>query len=127
MSKIISYSFEDIVELHNDIIDRFGGDEGIMNPSSLDFAVDRIKYYSDDTTLFDDIALLVRAITQDHPFVDGNKRTGLVLAQAILRDNGLQFDLDYNARKEFILSVAKCEFNSLEELSKYIENNVKEY
>lgn len=121
--KIINFTFENIVELHNDIIENSGGDQGVMNPSSLEFALDRIIYYSDETSLFEDVALLLRGITQDHPFVDGNKRTGLVVAQSILIQNGLILNLDDKGIEIFILKVAKCEFSSIDELATYLKEN----
>ncbi|MCH8520180.1 MAG: type II toxin-antitoxin system death-on-curing family toxin [Nanoarchaeota archaeon] len=124
--KVFNITFEKIVKLHDKIIVEFGGDSGVLNPSSLEFAIDRVQHYSHNTTIFEDVAILLRGITQDHPFVDGNKRTGLVVAQSVLEDNDLVFNLNYDEIEEFILKVAKCEFQSIEELANYIEERTIE-
>ena len=122
----INITFEEIIELHNSIIKNYGGDLGILNPSSLKFALNRIKYYANTDNFFHHLALLLRSITSDHPFVDGNKRTGLAVTIGILRDNNLYFSFSKEKYKEFILNVAKGKFNDIDKLSKYIKNNIKE-
>lgn len=121
----IDISVDEIVELHNEIIANFGGEKGLMNLSSLEFAIDRIMHYGNNGNFFTDLAMLLRSITLDHPFVDGNKRTGLNVVWGILNDNNLDFNLDEYEIQEFIIDVAKGNYASLEELSNFLEGNTK--
>lgn len=118
----VNFSVQDIVDIHNQIILEFGGDEGVVSISSLDFIIDFVNENKFDEDFFTLLAKILRAITIDHPFVDGNKRTGLVIIQSILEDNKLILNLSEKGKEEFILSVAKLKFN-LNELKLFLENN----
>ena len=65
---------EDILAIHADQIERYGGGEGIRDPGLLEAALFRPQtgYYP---TLIDEAAALWESLSQNHPFVDGNKRT----------------------------------------------------
>jgi len=85
----IKLELSDIVKLHDEIINISGGDSGLQNSSNLLFALDHIKYNNKKIDFFRNISLLFRNITELHPFIDGNKRTGLMLIESILNDNNL--------------------------------------
>ena len=74
----------EILEIHRDQIERYGGDPGVRDLELLKSAVAmpmagvREKYLHGD--LFEMAAAYLYHIVQNHPFVDGNKRTGLVAA-----------------------------------------------
>lgn len=76
---------EEIVNIHNEIIERSGGHSGIINYGNLDFAASQMKTTEGLTRK---AAILLFAVVAKHPFVDGNKRTGLVAAETFLRLNG---------------------------------------
>lgn len=70
-----------------------GGSVGVRDMDMLRSALARPQHkaaYSDEP----DAALLAAAyafgISQNHPFVDGNKRTALLAAEAFLLDNGFE-------------------------------------
>jgi death on curing protein len=52
-------------------------------------------------------------IVQNHPFIDGNKRTGTVAAIVFLAMNGVELDVDNDELAEFVLSVARGEGDKL--------------
>lgn len=122
----IDISVDEIIELHNEIIDEFGGEKGIVSISSLEFALDQIINYGNNGDFFTDLAMLLRSIALDHPFVDGNKRTGLDVIVGILGDNSLELNLSEFETQEFIINVAMGKFNSLEKLSQFLEKNSEE-
>ena len=68
---------DDILAIHADQIERYGGDEGIRDPGLLEAALFRPQtgYYP---TLIEEAAALWESLSQNHPFVDGNKRTHLL-------------------------------------------------
>ena len=70
------------MRIHDKIISKSGGEKGLLNYGNLDFAVSQMK-----TTegLGHKAAVLLFGIIAKHPFVDGNKRTGLISAETFLR------------------------------------------
>ena len=122
----INFEVEDIIEIHDEIIREFGGDEGIVSISSLDFILDYAKTNTYNDDFFTILAKILQAITIDHPFVDGNKRTGIVVIEAILEDNGLILSLDEKMKEEFILDVAKLHY-TLENLKIFLVENTDKF
>ena len=73
----------------------FGGLPGVRDMALLDSAIDRPKNllaYGDNPSLFDLAAALCCGIVKNHPFLDGNKRTGLLSARAFLFLNRQVFE-----------------------------------
>ena len=80
-------SLEQIAEIHDEMLARFGGSPGIRDHDALQSAVARPAsgYYSD---VIEGAAALMESLSQNHPFVDGNKRTCITAAAVFLRLNG---------------------------------------
>ncbi len=91
--RISKLSFETIVKVHNEIIRESGGEYGVLNPSALLFALDHISYNNSENKFYHNIFLLCRNIISQHPFIDGNKRTGLMIVEIILNDNNLRLKI----------------------------------
>lgn len=79
---------EEIMRIHEDIIQESGGYSGMLSYSNLDFAVAQAKLSKD---LDRAAATLFYGILTSHPFVDGNKRTATVSTETFLRENGKRF------------------------------------
>jgi death-on-curing protein len=64
----------DVLAMHADQIERYGGADGIRDPGQLEAALFRPQtgYYPD---LIAEAAAMWESLSQNHPFVDGNKRT----------------------------------------------------
>lgn len=80
--------------LHAEAVARFGGPPGVRDEGLLESALGRPRNlwtYSDDATVFDVAAAYGLGITQNHPFVDGNKRTSALVIRAFLFRNGYRF------------------------------------
>jgi len=76
-----------ILAIHDEAIVVFGGLTGIRDMALLDSVIDRPKNllaHGDNPSLFDLAAALCCGIVKNHPFLDGNKRTGLLSARAFL-------------------------------------------
>lgn len=78
----------DILVLHALQIERFGGATGVRDPGQLESAIFRPQtgYYAD---LIAEAAALWESLSQNHPFVDGNKRTAMAATFTFLIINGL--------------------------------------
>lgn len=79
-----------ILAIHGELIARFGGSEGIRDEGLLDSALGRpvMRFQYDQPDLFDLAASYADGIVNNHPFLDGNKRSGFVAAFTFLGING---------------------------------------
>ncbi|MFQ6072561.1 MAG: type II toxin-antitoxin system death-on-curing family toxin [Methanosarcinales archaeon] len=84
---IRSISIEKIIETHDKIIEKLGGEKGVLNRGIIENAISRIRYpiYSNlKNNIIYASAVLFQAIILEHPFIDGNKRTGLAVVEDLL-------------------------------------------
>ncbi len=92
--KSIQYlSTPDVLRIHDEMIDAYGGDHGILDQGKVDSALDRIMYSrvgGQDAmpSIIEKAAFLMHSILRYHPFADGQKRTGLSSAFVFLGLNG---------------------------------------
>src|SRR5580700_5007485 len=73
--------------MHTDQIERYGGLGGVRDHGLLESALYRPQtgYYAD---LIEEASALWESLSQNHPFVDGNKRTAFAAMYTFLRVNG---------------------------------------
>ncbi|MGN6208593.1 type II toxin-antitoxin system death-on-curing family toxin [Asticcacaulis sp.] len=78
----------EVLRLHDDQLLRHGGGSGVRDPGQLESALFRPQtgYYAD---LIAEAAALWESLSQNHPFIDGNKRTALSSMLMFLNLNGL--------------------------------------
>ena len=86
------------------VIDEFDGADGVRDLGALEAAVFRPQtgYYKDSIA---EAAALFESIVQNHPFLDGNKRTPLAAADVHLRMNGLELAGDSMDHHSFIIGL----------------------
>jgi len=86
------------IKIHSILIERHGGSDGIRDLDLLESALNRPYATFDNKDLYpnpiEKSAAILESILINHPFIDGNKRTGYVLARLILLDN--QIDINAN-------------------------------
>jgi death-on-curing protein len=77
----------DVLELHAELILRYGGARGVRDPGALEAALFRPQsgYYDD---IVQEAAALMESLAINHPFVDGNKRIAFAAVDVFLRING---------------------------------------
>ena len=95
-------SVEDILRFHDILIERYGGTKGIRDRSGLESAVARpqIGYYAD---VVEEAAALLESLSQNHPFLDGNKRTAVSATATFLRMNGRELVIDDMAAYRWLM------------------------
>jgi death-on-curing protein len=85
---------ETVLTLHEQLLAIFGGSSGIRDAGLLDSALARpenlVAYGTPD--VFDLAASYGFGLVMNHPFVDGNKRTGFAVAVLFLELNGCRFE-----------------------------------
>jgi len=84
---------EDCLAFHDKLLARFGGAGGVRDHGLLLSALARPRHVFayESPSLFDLAAVYAHGIVKNHPFVDGNKRTGLLAAALFLEANGARF------------------------------------
>lgn len=117
-------SVSSILEVHQELLRRTGGSPGWLNLGAVDSALYRAAWgpFRGDPDLADRAALLLRGLCQDHPFVDGNKRTSFEAARLFLRLNGTGIDIDVDGATEFLLQVAQG-FLTVDQISDWIRRH----
>jgi len=102
-------NLSEVLQIHRDQIERYGSEPGVRDLGLLQSAVAMPsagfggRFLHND--LFEMAAAYLFHITQNHPFVDGNKRTGAAAALVFLELNGVDPDVDEDALVEIVLAV----------------------
>jgi death-on-curing protein len=102
-------SVEIVCAIHDESLAQFGGAAGIRDVGLLESALARphhLQVYGDEPTIFELAAAYGAGIVRNHPFVDGNKRTGLLAINAFLALNGYRFDPSQADEVTVILDLA---------------------
>ena len=88
---MIFFESEQIIKLHNSLISKTGGMDGVRDKNLLDSAIkspfqtfDGKELYPD---LYDKASQLCYSLIENHPFADGNKRIGVHLTLLFLKIN----------------------------------------
>jgi len=102
---------EQVLFLHARLIEETGGSHGVRDVSLLESAVARPRATFGGEDLYPDLfskaAALMDSLIRNHPFVDGNKRTGIAAAALFLRQNGHRLTATNQELEAFTLHVAE--------------------
>jgi len=81
---------DEIIAVHEQVLAAHGGSAGIRDEGLLDSALGRPRHLAayGQGDLFDWAAAYAHGIANNHPFIDGNKRTAFVAAALFLECNG---------------------------------------
>jgi death-on-curing protein len=102
---------DEVLEIHRDQIERYGGSSGVRDMGLLQSALAMPQagsggqYFHAD--LYEMAAAYLFHIVKNHPFVDGNKRVGAMAAFAFLKLNGITLKASEPAFEKVVLSVAE--------------------
>lgn len=98
----------DCITFHSEMLARFGGLDGIRDDGLLESALNRPRqlFTYGDPTLFDLAAAYAAGLVKNHPFVDGNKRSGFMASALFLEVNGLAFQAPEEEVVERTLALA---------------------
>ena len=95
-------TIQEVIVLHDVLINTFGGAPGIRDEGALASALMRpqLGYYDG---LIDQAAALMESLANNHPFLDGNKRAAFFVTDTFLRLNGHFIDCDDDEAYAFIV------------------------
>lgn len=89
-------TFAEVLEIHKNQIENYGGEDGIRDKSLLSSALAMPESTYGGEYLHRDLYEMAAAyayhICQNHPFIDGNKRTALATALVFLDFNGIEIN-----------------------------------
>jgi death on curing protein len=100
----------EVLQIHHQQIDNYGGVHGIRDTALLESAVLRpqIGYYN---SIAEEAAALMESLAINHPFLDGNKRVAFAAAHTFLLINGYDLDAQPQAVYDFMMqSLSKGNF-----------------
>jgi len=100
----------EVLELHRKILEQSGGTLGIRDMGLLESAIaqPRMTFGGEDLypSLLEKSAALGFSIIMNHPFVDGNKRTGHAATETFLVLNGLEINASVDEQERMVLAIA---------------------
>ena len=115
-----------VLQIHESQIELFGGSSGIRDLGLLESALAMPQASFGGTLLHSDLYEMAAAylfhIVSNHPFLDGNKRTGTAVALFFLKWNGIDHDIDDTALEELVLSVA-CGETGKDKIAAFFRNH----
>jgi death on curing protein len=115
---------EDVIQIHGEMITAYGGASGLRDLGLLESAVAQPTATFGIEFLHDSLFLMAGAymfhISQNHAFVDGNKRTAYTACFAFLRVNGIVIDRDSDVLYELAMGVAQGRFEK-QDIAKALE------
>ena len=119
MIEIIWLDCDQVIKHHSEQIRRYGGQSGIRDQGLLDSALMRPRnlfYYENIDNLPILAATYASAIVKNHPFFDGNKRTGFASATIFLLVNNFELNAPH---QEIIDTFLKIADNKIDEKQLY--------
>ena len=103
-------SLDEVLEIHRQQIEIYGGPPGVRDLAALESAVAMPQATFGGEFLHPSIPAMAAAylfhLCQDHPFIDGNKRTGANAAITFLLVNDWDLELDSDELVDVVLDVA---------------------
>ena len=123
----MSYDYPDIGEaiaVHDALIDEFGGAPGLRDEGALAAALMRpqLGYYD---SLIEEAAALLESLANNHPFVDGNKRTAFAVTDIFLHLNGYYIDCDSREAYDLFMRLFESSSFRYAQLLAWLEEKVR--
>jgi death-on-curing protein len=119
---------QQVLFIHARLIETTGGSHGLRDLGLLQSAVARPQATFDGADLYSDLwskaAALMESLAQNHPFVDGNKRTAITATAMFLRQNGFVLQTTNEALEAFVMMVVE-ERSSLDTIVIWVKDNVQ--
>lgn len=121
-------TLDQVLEIHDTFLKAYGGLDGVRDHGLLASAVEmpRVAVYGEELheTLYDKASAYLYHIVKNHPFNDGNKRTGAGSALMFLRVNGIDPNYDNEEYVQFVINVADGKVEKTE-ISQFFQRLLK--
>jgi len=116
-------SLDEVLAIHERLIERFGGDHGVRDRGLLESALFRPQtgYYAHIEEM---AAAMFESLLINHAFVDGNKRVAFFATDIFLRLNGWKLVLTADDGEQFIIGMLEANDCSFDKILKWIQGHV---
>ena len=120
---VLFLSLDEVLAIHERVIDAYGGAEGVRDLGLLESALYRPQsgYYEDLVTM---AAALFESLLMNHPFVDGNKRVAFFATDVFLRLNGWRIEVEANEAHALLIDLLRTGQCDLGHLAEWIRASV---
>ena len=122
-------SVKQALEIHDILVKQFGGLIGIRDLGGLKSALARPFQTFGGEDLYSDFfakaAAIGESIIINHPFIDGNKRTGYVLMESMLRVGNFKIIATNDNLYDFVISISTGE-KKIEQIVEWLKENAKQ-
>lgn len=124
MKALLYPTLAETIELHERLIKRFGGKPGVRDLGLLESALMRPQtgYYQ---TLSLQAAALMQSLSQNHGFIDGNKRIAFANTAIFLRMNGYRLKVDADNGESFLIERVIKGKADIDEIATWLERHLK--
>lgn len=114
----------DVLAMHEDQIERYGGSYGLRDAGLLESALYRPQtgYYAD---LIEEAAALWESLAQNHAFTDGNKRTAFAATYTFLAINGVRLTAESDETYRFIAGLYETGSFNFKNLATWLRANTE--
>lgn len=115
-------TIEEVLIAHSRLIARFGGMDGLRDEGALESAIARPQtgYYGD---VIEQAAALMESLSQNRPFIDGNKRAAIAVTAGFLRINGYRLEIDDLDAYEFLIRLYETNSFQFERLERWLRKH----
>ena len=112
----------EVLAIHEDQIARYGGSSGVRDPGQLEAALYRPQtgYYGD---LVEEAVALWESLSQNHPFIDGNKRAAFAATYTFLAINGTFISSDPDETYRFLIDLYERKAFNFEKLVDWLRHH----
>ncbi|MCU0392588.1 MAG: type II toxin-antitoxin system death-on-curing family toxin [Thermoflexibacter sp.] len=101
---------QEVFEIHQVLVQEFGGSQGVRDEGLLKSAIERPFSGFGETEFYptpeEKAGAILESIVKNHPFIDGNKRTGYVLMRLTLMQFGKDITATQDEKYSFVIEVA---------------------
>ena len=117
-------TIQEILAVHEDQIEQFGGSHGLRDMGALESALFRpqMGYYDG---IIEEAAALLESLAMNHPFIDGNKRVSFFVTAAFLMQNGHFIDCDSQEAYDHFMLLFETNSFRFAQLHEWLEDHVK--
>ena len=125
MAETVCLTVGEVLQIHHQLIDNYGGTHRVRDKGLLESAVFRpqIAYYN---SIAEEAAALMESLANNHPFLDGNKRIAFAATHTFLLVNGYDLEVDPLGACDFMMhSIERGEFR-FAPILKWINDHVRQ-
>ena len=124
MAERVYLTVGEVLQIHHQQINNYGGVHGIRDTALLESAVFRpqIGYYN---SIAEEAAALMESLANNHPFLDGNKRVAFAATHTFLLVNGFDLEVPPLAAYEFMMQAISAGKFRFVPILEWINNHIR--